>query len=162
MIKKQLPSMESFIKTDKTKVDTKGSINQSSINGMSEIYVPNPPKEVQKKTKFTYSWKFSVPNEVFAISESVMKAEILGSLKSVRAHSSFNSSADVGKLFQKMFPDSEIAKCLLMENQMNYMVCFQITTYFREKFGQTIQQAECFSVFSESLNREFQMQVGPT
>ena len=30
MIKKQVPSMESFIKTDKTKVDTEGSTDQPS------------------------------------------------------------------------------------------------------------------------------------
>ena len=51
MIKTQVPLMKSFIETDKNKVDTEGSTDQPGTNGMSELCVPNPPKEVQKKAE---------------------------------------------------------------------------------------------------------------
>ena len=46
----------------------------------------------------------------FLTKDDVLKAEILWTLKLVANHYSFNSSADMAKLFSAMFPDSEIAK----------------------------------------------------
>ena len=66
----------------------------------------------------------------FATNESVMKADILWSLKSAMAHFSFTSSADIEKPFQKMFPDSNIAKKFAHGKwKMNYLVCFRIDPY---------------------------------
>ena len=42
--------------------------------------------------------------------DNVLKAETLWTLKLVVNHYSFNSSADMAKLFSAMFPDSRIAK----------------------------------------------------
>ena len=56
----------------------------------------------------------SVPGQqssmkAFTTNEIVIKAEILWSIKSVMAHISSSASADIGDLFEKMFPTSEIA-----------------------------------------------------
>ena len=84
----------------------------------------------------------SVPGQqssmkAFTTNEIVMKAEILWSIKSVKAHFSFNASADIGDLFKKMFPDSEIAsKFACGKTKMNYLLCFGIAPFFKEKLLQ--------------------------
>ena len=71
----------------------------------------------------------SVPEQqssmnAFTTHEIVMKLEILWSIKSMMAHFSFSASADIGDLFKKMFPDSEIAsKFACGETKMNYLLC---------------------------------------
>ena len=64
----------------------------------------------------------------------------------------------MGGFFQNMFPDSAIAKKFACaKTKMNYLICFGIGTYFREKLLQKIKEAECLTIsFDESLNKDFQ------
>ena len=84
-----------------------------STDGISELCVPNAPKEIQKKTHLPAPGSSQSLIKSFATNESVMKADILWLLKSVKAHFSFNTNVDVRKLIQKIFQDSVITKnCL--------------------------------------------------
>ena len=63
--------MKSFIRTDKTKVETEGSTDQQSTSGMRELCVPHPPQKVKKKAESLPAagssqslMKFSVTYEV--------------------------------------------------------------------------------------------------
>ena len=57
-----------------------------------------------------------------------------------------------------MFPDSDIAKKFACsKTKMNYLICFGLAPYFREKLLQKIKKSECVAIsFDESLNKEFQ------
>ena len=57
-----------------------------------------------------------------------------------------------------MFPDSAIAKMFACgKTKMNYLICFGIGLYFREKLLQKIKEPECLTIsFDESLNNDFQ------
>ena len=94
----------------------------------------------------------------YVSNEEVMRAEILWAMKGVMAHFSFRSSSDIGNLFQSMFPDSGIAKKFTCgKTKMNYLICFGLAPYFREKLLQKIKDSECVAIsFDESLNKEFQ------
>ena len=74
------------------------------------------------------------------------------------AHFSFRASIDIGNLFESMFPDSDIAKKFACsKTKMNYLICFGLAPYFREKSLQKIKKSECVAIsFDESLNKEFQ------
>ena len=105
----------------------------------------------------------SVPGQqssmkAFTTNEIFMKAEILWSIKSMMAHLSFNASANIGDLFKKMFPDSEIAsKFACGKTKVNYLLCFGIAPFFKEKLLQIVKEAECVKIsFDESLNKDFQ------
>ena len=65
---------------------------------------------------------------------------------------------NMGGLFQNMFPDSAIAKNFACgRTKMNYLICFGIGPYFREKVLQKIKDAEFLTIsFDESLNKDFQ------
>ena len=95
--------------------------------------------------------------KAFTTNEIVMKAKILWSIKSVMDHFSFNASAEIGDLFKKMFPDSEIAsKFACGKTKMNYLLCFGIAA-FKEKLLQKVKEAECVTIsFDESLTKDFQ------
>ena len=56
-----------------------------------------------------------------------------------------------------MFADSAIAKKFACgETKMNYLICFAIGPYFREKLMQKIKEVECLTIsFDESLNKYF-------
>ena len=60
---------------------------------------------------------------------------------------SFNASADIRDLFKKMFPDSEIAsKFACGKPKMNYLLCFGITPFFKEKLLQKVKEGECGNI----------------
>ena len=109
-------------------------------------------------------WGKSVPGQqssmkAFTTNEIVMKAKILWSIKSVIANFSFIASTDIGDLFKKTFPDSEIAsKFACGKTKMNYLLCFGIVPFFKEKLLQKVKEAECVTVsFDESLNKDFRV-----
>ena len=78
--------------------------------------------------------------------------------QNVIAHFLFNASTDIGDLFKKMFPDSEIAsKFACGKTKMNYLLCFEITPFFKEKLLQKVKEAECVTIsFDESFSKDFQ------
>ena len=64
------------------------------------------------------------------------------------AHFSFNASADIGDLFRKF---------ACGKTNMNYLLCFRIAPFFKEKLLQKVKEAECVTIsFDESHNKDFQ------
>ena len=74
------------------------------------------------------------------------------------SHFSFRASSDIRGLFQNMFPDTAIAKSFACgKTKINYLMCFGIAPYLREKLLQKIKEAECLTIsFDECLNTDFQ------
>ena len=93
--------------------------------------------------------------KMYVTGESVVKVEFLWAIKSVMSHFSFRASSDIRGLFQNIFPDSAIAKNFASgKTKINYLICFGIAPYFREKLSQKIKEAECLTVsLDECLNR---------
>ena len=111
---------------------------------------------VANRAKSVPGQQFSM--KAFTTNEIVVKAEILWSIKSMTAHFPFNASADKGDLFKKMFSDSEVAsKFVCGKVKVNYLLCFGITPFFKEKLLQKVKEAKCVTIsFGESLNKDFQ------
>ena len=102
MIKKKVGIINGKFHQDKTKVwILKGAqINQVQVVCVNYVYPIHPLKFRKKQKVYLQLEIFSVCNEVFCHHiESVMKAKILWLLKSVKAHFSCNSRADVGRVF---------------------------------------------------------------
>lgn len=78
--------------------------------------------------------------------------------KMVMNHLSFRSSSDLSKLFQAMFPDSEIAKEFSMGyDKARYLLCFGIAPYFESQLDENLQNCKSYSIsFDESLNKDLQ------
>ena len=130
-----IPRMEQFVKLEKKEGDgDKGGTDQEKSATL----------EQQMK--------------MYVTGESVVKAEILWAIKSVMSHFSFRASSDIRGLFQNMFPDSAIAKNFACgKTKINYLICFGIVPYFREKLLQKIKEAECLMVsLDDCLNTDFQ------
>ena len=137
-----MPRIEQFVKLEKKESDgDKGGKNQSADQEISATL------EQQMKMYIT--------------GESVVKAEILWAIKSVISHFSFRVSSDITGSFQNMFPDRVIAKNFACgKTKNNYLICFGIAPYFREKLLQKINKAECLTVsFDECLNTDFQKEL---
>ena len=153
------PSMQMFVKSE---TKTSGDIQESQPHTSKEdpmLSIAMPLTEDKEQGKNTACPESHQPLlKSYAVTDDVMRAEILWALKAVKAHFSFNSSEEIGKLFRTMFPDSAIAKKFACgRTKINYMICFGIAPYFREKLLHSIQEAECFTVsFDESLNKESQ------
>lgn len=89
--------------------------------------------------------------------EGVIKAELLWSLKSVRSDFSYNSADDTPKLFQEMFPDSNIASRFSMSHtKLSYMITEATGPYFHEALLYDIRRSSSpYSIsFDELTNRE--------
>ena len=73
------------------------------------------------------------PDIVFSSKESIIKAAILQALKTVGSNFSFASANGNGKLFRKMFPDSDIAKGYKQsETKIKYSFQFGLAPYFMQ------------------------------
>ncbi|XP_074652758.1 uncharacterized protein LOC141907086 [Tubulanus polymorphus] len=89
----------------------------------------------------------------FVSKDSVKKAEILWTLKTVTGHFSFKSCEDVRDLFKLMFADSVIAdRITFSEHKCKYLASFGIYPYFREKFSSKLNGTPYVMLFDESLN----------
>ena len=142
-----------------SKVHKKADSKEES--GITETFTnPMPPDE--PCSSHSIQQEVQGPSEqllkAYVTGESVMRAEVLWAMKSVLSHFSFRASSDVGGLFQNMFPDSAIAKKFACsKKKVNYLICFGIAPYFKEKLLHKVKQAECFTVsFDEALNKDFQ------
>ncbi|XP_077484032.1 uncharacterized protein LOC144094048 [Amblyomma americanum] len=84
----------------------------------------------------------------------VTDAEVLWTLKVAASHYSYNSSSHTGELFQKMFPDSEIAKAFSCgEKKCAYVLYHGLRLYFLSCLQHEIEQCGSYVVlFDESLN----------
>lgn len=94
----------------------------------------------------------------FCAAEDVQNAEILWCLKTVTSHHSFHGLVNSDSLFQKMFPDSEIAKKYqLSETKGRYMAVFGLGPYFYQSMLKKVQERGPFTLlFDESLNHKTQ------
>lgn len=90
--------------------------------------------------------------------ELVTDAEILWTLKVATSHYSYNSSSHTGKLFQRMFPESRIAKAFSCgEKKCSYVVCYGLRPFFLSCLQREIKQCDCYAIlFDESLNEYLQ------
>ena len=148
--------MEQFVKTEKER-----SVESKEESSTTEtLTIPLPPDAPSS----SHSSQQEGPGtsqqllQTYLKGESVLKAEVLWAMKSVLSHFSFRASADIGGVFQNMFPDSAIAKKFACrKTKVNYLICFGITPYFKEKLLHKVKEAECFTVsFDEALNKDFQ------
>ena len=88
----------------------------------------------------------------------MLKAEIIWTLHTITAHTSFKSNEEVGKILQAMFPDSATAaKFTCGEKKTSYMCVFGLTEHFSRLLKGDV--SGCFSeLFDESLNKKTQEQ----
>lgn len=131
--------MEQFVKTEK-----ECSVESKEESSTTEtLTIPLPPDAPSS----SHSSQQEGPGtsqqllQTYLKGESVLKAEVLWAMKSVLSHFSFRASADIGGVFQNMFPDSAIAKKFTYgKTKMNYLIFVGIGPYFREKLLQKIKK----------------------
>ena len=150
--------MEQFVKTEKAS----GADSREESSNTETLTIPLPADAPCSSHSSHSQQEVQGPSQqllkAYVTGESVMKAEVLWVMKSVQSHFSFRASAEVGGLFQNMFPDSAIAKKFACsKTKVNYLICFGIAPYFKEKLLHKVKEAECFTVsFDEALNKDFQ------
>lgn len=84
-------------------------------------------------------------------------AEVLWALKMVSSNYSFHSQDECCTIFQRMFPDSDIAKSMTFgETKAMYLTCFGIAPYFSQLLEKKAKDQPYVLLFDESLNRELQ------
>ena len=93
-----VPTMLQFVKTKQV---------SKKIESVKDTLLTDDEPHSSQQCKSVPAQQCSM--KAFTTNEVVMKAEILWSIKSVMAHFTFSASADIGDLFKKMIPDSEIA-----------------------------------------------------
>lgn len=123
-----------------------------------QLTIPEPP---QGKPPGQLSEAKDRQNNLasFMSKDSVLEAEIVWAVKTVMDHYSCSSSSNTEKLFQRMFPDSEIAKKLSCgKTKCAYLVKYGLAPYFYEKMLSVLPKPETlFSVsFDESFNKVIQ------
>ena len=75
------------------------------------------------------------------VQDQIMKAETLWALKTASENFSFRVSDGVPELFQKMFPDSTIAKHMTMSRtKVSYMISHGLGPYFQQQTVGDIQR----------------------
>lgn len=92
------------------------------------------------------------------IASAASNAEIVWALKVATSHYSYNSCSNIGPLFLKMFPDSEIARRFTCgSTKVAYLSTFGIAPFFKSHLIREISKQSGYCVlFDESLNRELQ------
>ena len=90
--------------------------------------------------------------------DEVRRAEIMWILKMVLNHFSFRSASEIGEVFEKMFPDSSIAKQFSMGyDKASYMLNFGIAPHLETILLEKLQSCGFYSVsFDKSLNKQVQ------
>ena len=90
----------------------------------------------------------------FTTSKDAKKAEIIWLLKSIMSKYSYNSSNDIGDVFRRMFPDSDIARSFKCgPTKQAYLINFGIGPYFTESLLNKVREAVCYVIsFDESFN----------
>ena len=85
---------------------------------------------------------------------AVLDAEIRWASKVVTSHLSFHYCLELNTLFNKMFPDSDIAsKFRMSKTKCGYIVTFGMATFFKIILVEKINSSPSYSVlFDESLN----------
>ena len=90
--------------------------------------------------------------------KDVLAAEILWVLKVVSSAYSFKSSEDIGLIWKRQFPDSEIAqRASCGETKCTYLCHFGVAPYFKSLLVKKLTQEPIVVLFDESLNEEQQL-----
>ena len=136
-IKHESQSLTSFlVKPEPSGSDTTTESNINDEVDVCELTVPPPqplptsgePHEGSSGKKGTIS--------NFITNDQVLTAEMLWALKIVVSHYSCSSSAKTNCLFQKMFPDSQIArKFSCGSTKSSYLIRFGLAPFFKDSGG---------------------------
>ena len=94
--------------------------------------------------------------ENWAITDQILKAEILWALQSTMNYNSHTSNRYTSRLFEAMFPDSVIAKKFTCgSDKTTYLVNYGLAPYFADKLIHSLNEATLYSIsYDESFNRE--------
>ena len=92
--------------------------------------------------------------------KSVMNAEIIWTLKNVEANFSFKSCESLPKVFQKMFPDSVIAKNVTFsKDKCSYYINYSIRSYYKSVLTNEIKTSSYYLLsFDKTLNKVTQQE----
>ncbi len=92
------------------------------------------------------------------VSTETRKAEILWALQVVYTHQTFNSTAQLGELFETMFPDSAIAAGYACgPDKTKYNIKYGLAPYFFRQLCDIVKCCDFYVLgFDESLNRQIQ------
>lgn len=135
----------------------------------------NPDSSVSEKTKDdsgddcvmtpTASTSYDLPTRTpaslmnFVVSNDVLEAELWWTFKTIVDHQSYNSNTHISYLFEKMFPDSAIAKKFTCgEKKTSYLCVFGIAPFLRGQLIEAVTSADqpFVILFDESLNHKSQ------
>ena len=114
-------------------------------------------KSVENSSSENTCKNISTFDNIIAINDNSLIAEIIWYLKVVNAHWSYNSSlcyTYIAKLFQCMFPDSEIASQFSMgQTKSRYVILYVLAPHFKSRLREAINSSIYYSLsFDESLN----------
>ena len=124
------------------------------------VFTKNKPAVDIPSNSATHFAEVSTPKSQSTLSNFISKkdtlnAEILWALKCVESNYSFSSQADIVPLFQRMFPNCEIAQSMsLGETKIMYMSCFGIAPYLTSLLERTTKDSPYVLLFDESLNKD--------
>ena len=90
--------------------------NYSMLFGKSSASSTEAEKSIDNSSSENTCKNISTLDNIIAINDNSLNAEIICCLKVVNAHWSYNSSSDIAKLYQCIFPDSEITSFILKED----------------------------------------------
>lgn len=91
--------------------------------------------------------------------ELTNRAEIIQALKVVDSNWSFSSAADDSERYQKMFPDSEIAKCYKQgSSKVRYIIQYGIAPYFQKLLEDEVSDSPFTFKFDETTTSQVKKQ----
>lgn len=146
-MKDRLQGLDCFF--SKTADKTKTGV-ASNVSDVVPIEQPTSSGAVAKKSDGTIT--------SMMLNDNTLNAEILWTLKVVLSHFSFRSCIEVNKLFQVMFPDSDIAsQFALGKTKCCYMINYGLYSYFKDNLVRTINSSPFYTLsFDESMNSVMQ------
>jgi hypothetical protein len=132
--------------------------NYSSSTG-SQLHQPSNCSNDERSKPSSSTGTVTVPTKnLFYTTGDILKSEIMWILYTVSMHQSFKSNEHIGFVFQKMFPDSEMAKKFqCAERKSAYLCTFGIGEYLKNELIENINKCEFYTIlFDESLNKKMQ------
>lgn len=158
-VKQENKSLDMFVvKHEASGTTHKEQGNKDSTVNIGQLVIPVPPPPTSDQT-LKPSSSSSVVMSNFVTNDDVLSAEIIWAIKTVVSHYSCSSSSNTNTLFQKMFPDSVIAKKFSCgETKCSYLIQFGLAPYFKTDLANKVQKPETIFVvsFDESLNKVLQ------
>ena len=131
----------------------------ASLSSMDDFRVNNSSvREDQTNETTTASERNPAAGTIQSLvtRKDCLSAEILWTLKVVTSHYSFSSCSDVQQLFERMFPDSNVAEQFTCgETKCAYLCNFGIAPHFKQLLKNTVSDQDTFVLlFDESLNKK--------